>query len=279
MKMKFKESLFLVIAARTWREARSLWKMKRLEYNQEKESEIVMQKRQKLIEVYLASNDIPKLQIGAGNNPITGWLNTDLEPLSEDILYINALEAMPFDDQVMDYVFCEHMIEHIDYKGGLFMLRECHRILKPGGKIRIATPDVERIVGLYDPNKTDFQRRYLEWSAKVGIGLYSSEKSEMQRRRPEWDIDPVHVNRYFPDASQDPVCFVVNNFFRSYGHRFLYDKKTLSAAMSEAGFINLGFVSPGESNDTNLRGLEAHHRIIGEELNQFETMVLEGIRP
>jgi SAM-dependent methyltransferase len=279
MKDLLKKVGFLVIAAWFGRELRNVWSAKTLEYQHMKTFEGALRDRQKYLEAYFREHEIVKLQIGAGNNRLDGWINSDLEPTSDQIIFINTLEKLPFDDHPVDYVFCEHMIEHINYQGGLFMLRECYRIMKPGGKIRIATPDAEKIAGLFDPQKTSNQKRYLEWSSRVGIGLYSFEKSEMKKRRPEWDIDPVHINTYFPDASQDSVCFVVNNFFRSYGHQFLYDVKTLTAALCEAGFINVAQYSPGKSNDINLQGLEAHYRVIGQEMNFFETMVLEGTRP
>jgi predicted SAM-dependent methyltransferase len=58
---------------------------------------------------------------------------------------------------VFDYVFSEHMIEHVSYAEGLLMLRECLRVLKPGGRIRIATPSLEVLLDLYKPSKTPIQ--------------------------------------------------------------------------------------------------------------------------
>jgi SAM-dependent methyltransferase len=278
VKRTLKRVGFLVIAAGVWREVRPLWSKKKTEYHIRKDLERTLRSRQEIIRTYLVDHEITKLQIGAGTNPLEGWLNSDLEPISDDIIFIDAREEIPFENQVIDYIFSEHMIEHMNYKDGLFMLRECYRIMRPGGKIRIATPDVEKIIGLFNPQKTTMQKQYLEWNAKVSIGLYSPEKTELQKRRPEWDLDPIHINRFFPDASQDSACFVVNNFFRSYGHQFLYDTKTLTGAVNEAGFIEVKTCLPGESSDINLRGLESHHRLIGDEMNQFETMVLEGIK-
>jgi hypothetical protein len=72
---------------------------------------------------------------------------------------------------------------------------------------------------------------------------------------------------------------VVNNFFRSYGHLFLYDPPTLQATMEGAGFSDVTRWLPGESNDKNYREIESHGKIIGAARNRFETMVLEAIRP
>jgi predicted SAM-dependent methyltransferase len=53
-----------------------------------------------------------------------------------------------FEDNTFDYIFSEHMIEHVDHDGAVAMLRECYRVLKPGGTICMATPDLAVIVGL-----------------------------------------------------------------------------------------------------------------------------------
>ena len=171
------------------------------------------------------------------------------------------------------------MIEHISYKDGLFMLREAYRVLRPGGRIRLATPDVEKIVSLLSPEKSELVRRYLQLSAQENLGLYSPLKSRLQIRRPEWDLDHEHMVRAFPDSSRDSAGFVVNNFFHSYGHKFLYDAFTLRSALQDVGFAEVKRYPPGESEDEHLRGIEHHQRLIGDEMNRFETMVLEARRP
>jgi hypothetical protein len=59
----------------------------------------------------------------------------------------------------------------------------------------------------------------------------------------------------------------------------LYDAKTLKSAIEESGFANVKRVSPGESEDKELRAVESHGKLIGDENNHFETMVMEAIRP
>jgi hypothetical protein len=66
--------------------------------------------------------------------------------------------------------------------------------------------------------------------------------------------------------------------FRSYGHRFLYDAITLRAALTSTGFEEIIQLAPDESPDENLRGIDAHERLIGKEMNQIETLVFEAAR-
>ena len=48
--------------------------------------------------------------------------------------------TLPFDDESFDYVLCQEGIEHIE--SPLSFTRECSRVLRPGGKLIITTPNV-----------------------------------------------------------------------------------------------------------------------------------------
>jgi SAM-dependent methyltransferase len=250
-----------------------------VEYCKERRRNALCSARIERINSYLTSHKINKLQLGSGENILEGWLNTDLEPSCEEIIFLDVLEVFPLEDQVFDYAFSEHLIEHISYQNGLSMLQELFRILKPGGKARIATPNILRIIELFHPQKTDIQMRYLEWSAKEIIGLYSPEKSELQIYYPEMCVDYQFINQQFPDASKESACFIVNSFFRCWGHRFLYDPFTLQRTLEGIGFVEVTPCEPGESGDEHLRGIDSHAKIIREDMNDFETMIFEGTRP
>lgn len=274
-----KEWRSLRLLVRTAKECRSGWSRVSAELEREEETDKMLARRQRAIQAYLDAHEAPKLQIGAGGNLLSGWLNTDLEPTSPDVFFLDATVNFPFPDNAFDYVFSEHMIEHVGYRQGLFMLAEIFRVLRPGGRVRIATPDMRKIVRLYGAEKSEAEKAYLEWSATEILGLYSPEKSMLQQRRPEWAIDHRHVERFYPEANEDSASFVVNNFFRGFGHQFLYDEQSLSAILLEAGFVDLLFCAPGESNDPILTGIERHGSRIGDLMNSVETMVVEARRP
>jgi predicted SAM-dependent methyltransferase len=207
---------------------------------------------------YLGAHPVRKLQLGTGPNPLAGWLNTDLRPdLYREhrgkIVFLDATKSFPFDDMTFDYVFSEHQIEHISQRDASAMARECFRVLCPGGRIRIATPDLAAILRLYANPLDGRQLHYIEFM----------------------------MTRFLPDAQYgNPSCHVINLMFKGFGHRFIYDDQTLSALLSEAGFVEIVKFEPGESGDPALRGLEAHGRAIGDEdVNRLETMVIEGTRP
>jgi predicted SAM-dependent methyltransferase len=207
--------------------------------------------RSSAIERYLTSHTICKLQIGAGGYVMKDWLNTDIYPSVPGVIYVDARKPFPFKDGTLDYILSEHQIEHLTYNEGLFMLRECWRVLKSGGRIRIATPDLEAITSLYTSNKSDLQQRYIK---RI-------------------------VDQYIPETGIYHECFVINNAFVNLGHRFIYDRATLQAALEKIGFVDITHHKPGESGDDVFRGIEVHGKVMGDEdINRFETMVLQARR-
>jgi len=59
---------------------------------------------------------------------MSGWLNSDIEPKLKGILYLDATQDFPIEDNSFDYIFSEHMIEHITYNDAKRMISECFRI-------------------------------------------------------------------------------------------------------------------------------------------------------
>jgi SAM-dependent methyltransferase len=56
---------------------------------------------------------------------------------------------LPFGDGIQKIIYSAHMIEHLPQATLTILLRECCRVLEPGGRIRIECPDTERLVELY----------------------------------------------------------------------------------------------------------------------------------
>jgi len=204
--------------------------------------------RNRKITHYLNVYKVKKLQLGTSNNILDGWLNTDIVLNHNSIVYLNAIKRFPFKDNTFDYIMAEHMIEHVEYKAAQVMLKESFRVLKPGGRVRFATPDLRVLLALHSPEKTDAQKNYIEWA----------------------------ITRLMPDVRECKAVFVINNFFRAWGHCFLYDQETLCHALYTAGFRGIKCYKPGDSEDPMLKNLESHGREITEEINQFETIVVEG---
>ncbi len=203
----------------------------------------------KLANRYVLNTQVRKLHLGCGWNLLPGWLNMDYIPLCRRALYLDARRPFFFVSETFDYIFSEHMIEHMSYHDGLNMLVECHRILKPHGKIRISTPDLAFLIALYGTARSSLQREYVEWANST----------------------------FLKDAPDDNEVFVINNFMRDWGHTFIYDERTLKSAMISAGFTDVTKFDLQKSGDTELCNLENLTRIPTRFL-EMETMIFEGTK-
>ncbi len=201
----------------------------------------------KPVDDYMATHATRKLHLGCGDHLLEGWLNTDLRPRVAGVLPLDATRTLPFPDGSFDYIFSEHLIEHVPYPQGCKLLAECRRVLKPGGKIRLATLDFAFLVTLYNPEKTTLQQAYLDWSK-------------------------LHFLPWAPAADD---IYVINNSVRDWGHQFIYDDKAMRHAMAAAGFSNIVRCPIMKSGIEDLCGLENEARA-PQGLVALETMVFEA---
>jgi len=204
---------------------------------------------QAIVAQYFSQVDLKKLNIGCGTYVLAGWLNTDISPASPTIMYLDASQRFPFKQETFDYIFSEHVIEHITYSGGVTMLSECFRVLKKSGKIRISTPDLAFLVDLTRADKTPLQRAYIKWA----------------------------VDTFTPGLPNDNEVFAINNFVRNWGHTFIYNEKTLRDVMAAAGFNRITKCEQHQSDDAALRNLENEAHLPPNFL-RLETLTLEGIK-
>ena len=152
-----------------------------------------------------------KLHFGCGSRILEGWVNIDGFP-AVGIDYVTDLRvALPFSDNSADFIFTEHVLEHLDAeKDTPFILREFHRILSPEGKIRIIVPDVEKFCAAY-------MKKDAEWFSIA-----------------------------CPDFSEPAAA--LNSVFLSHFHRFVYDYPALSGFLLKAGFQEVSQTAYGESS-------------------------------
>jgi predicted SAM-dependent methyltransferase len=199
--------------------------------------------RKRRVERYLASAERPRLHLGAGPVRLPGWLNSDL--ISGDI-QLDAGRRLPLPSGRFDFAFGEHLVEHLAPARAELMLTEVHRVLRPGGVLRLTTPDLKRVIAIYEDRNPVVSR---ETYARYLNGLTGK--------------------RY------DQPAQILNDLLRLWGHRYLYDEEDLSARLRAAGFSDVVRREPGQSEHEPLRGVERH----GEEwVNRAEAMCLEATR-
>jgi len=123
-----------------------------------------------------------KLHLGAFDRGIEGWNNTDITPhiwisrvpflpillnklgllgkvryeqhkqgVFKNLNYLNLCKPLPYPDSSIEAIFSSHVFEHLFIDEVEKLIRECQRVLKPGGVCRVVVPDLEKIIALYNP--------------------------------------------------------------------------------------------------------------------------------
>ena len=163
--------------------------------------------------------DSLKLNIGCGKVKISGWVNIDIK-LGADLV-IDVRKKLPFNDNSVDFIYNEHFLEHLTFKEGEKVLRECYRCLKKGGVLRIATPDLDYVIQKYN---ADWKNQ--DW-------LYWPEYKFIQTKGR-----------------------MINTAFKWWGHKYLYNEEDLRNQLIKAGFSKIMRCYWNKSNYTELCNLE-----------------------
>lgn len=90
---------------------------------------------------WLRSDGLKILNLGGGNVLFDRWLTADVTPRAD--VHMDVTKPLPLPEGCVDVVFSEEVIEHISRDQGDAMLRECLRVLKPGGWLRLTTPSLD----------------------------------------------------------------------------------------------------------------------------------------
>ena len=92
-----------------------------------------------------------RLNLGCGNKKLSGYIGVDFaDNYSGDKPDVESdLRALPFADDYADEVLAVHVLEHFYVWEAADVLKEWKRVLKPGGKIAIEVPCLDKIINLY----------------------------------------------------------------------------------------------------------------------------------
>jgi predicted SAM-dependent methyltransferase len=86
------------------------------------------------------------LNVGTGGKDLVGWVNLD-ETKPGDVLA--RVPPFPFRDECFDEILMSHVVEHMTLDDGRALMKECYRILKPGGLVTVIVPDAKIISFAY----------------------------------------------------------------------------------------------------------------------------------
>jgi hypothetical protein len=173
------------------------------------------------------------LHFGCGPNKLEKpWNNFDRE--------VNIASLLPFGDNTAQFIYAEHVIEHVSFLEGMSFLGECKRVLEPGGVLRFAFPDVTR------------------FNTQTAIASYLAFlKTEKERAESLADIF-----RFIMLGSR---------------HRACWSRDIAEAAVTAIGFRSITSPVYGESTHSPcLVDIEGHHKT--SPVARLETTIIEAAK-
>lgn len=174
-----------------------------------------------------------KIQFGSGSLLLPApWENYD-----SDVDCSQPLDRTRFPDECADVVFSEMMLEHITPRQAYSFLDDCHRILRPGGLIRIVIPDFSLTWRLKDP---DYAR------VNGGVTGATTWKGHLKS-----------------------IVFC-------HGHQGLWNSQLLQDVMESIGFKDCRQHRAGESNRPEFVDIEQHWNSVGRACAYSESGCVEG---
>ncbi len=212
---------------------------------------------------------IDKLNIGCGLVTPEGWLNVDgswnarlakypiiHKPLlkltgrksvyegSGAIYGHDVRKRLPWNDNSFTAVYASHLLEHLHLDEADRLLKECYRVLRPGGVVRVVVPDLASLVEGYRTGN------FPKWF--VGYEPYTEQGDRFVRSL-------LMRDNTAPKGSVATRVFDALTDFHS--HKWMYDAGSLAARVRAAGFAEVRNMPCWESRIPGIEKIERRDRI------------------
>jgi len=179
-----------------------------------------------------------KVQLGCGSEMRPGWVNIDLKFGSSLALDLNEhpdtvlirhdlRRGLPLEEGSCDYVYSSHFFEHLEYRYGSGLMRDCYRVLRPGGTFRIVLPNT-----------------------REGWGQYLRGNNEY------FDlIDILKTCPYIEPGTETLIDYVNYKIYQRGEHKYCYDEEKVVLLLGRIGYSSVAPASyqPGIDSDTPIR--------------------------
>ncbi len=104
----------------------------------------------------MAGKVVRRLNWGCGGHTLPGWINTDVKEGDGIDLSCDIRNGLPLETGSIDYAASIHALPEVPYAELVPVLTELRRVLKPGGVLRLALPDLIKGVRAYDRGDRDY---------------------------------------------------------------------------------------------------------------------------
>lgn len=163
-----------------------------------------------------------KLNLGSVKKGTNGFVNIDY--LGGDIAH-NLIKSIPLDSDSVDEIYTSHTLEHFEFKKIIFILQECERILKQGGKLKVCVPNAKLYIDSYVQKKI-FEKKK-KW---YGPGVTNTGSL----------IDQLNYIAYLNGQ-----------------HKFLFDQENLINILKKSGFKKVSLRNFDKNLDLKERDYES----------------------
>lgn len=161
------------------------------------------------------------LNLGAGFHRENGWTPVDLMVAPPDGIRWDVRWGLPLDDRSVRRIHSEHFFEHLRFPDEVMpALAECHRVLEPGGELRIIVPDAGRYIAAYARRDASFFESMRELGGAAvpfetdieivnqafrmgGDHQFAWDFAVMRRRLEQAEFERVEDTGYAPDRFID----------------------------------------------------------------------------
>jgi SAM-dependent methyltransferase len=165
-----------------------------------------------------------KLEIG-GLVQRPGWVVTNVNAVTRN--YLDATKRWPLEDGSVSHIYSDNVIEHLPLEATRALLREAYRCLRPGGVMRLITPDVRAHAEMYLSGSSALDSAAAVHYRELGLVV-------------EHPIDVLRI----------PIG--------AFGHHagYVFDFETLRAELERVGFTSVTRAPTGHSDHPELDGLD-----------------------
>ncbi len=134
----------------------------------------------------LANNLSIRLDLGSGDKRGTdGWTTVDMAG-DPDIRW-DLKRGIPLPEDSVETIYSSHMFEHIPFQRLLRLIGECHRVLRPGGRVLVCVPNARLYVDAYvegreaEPAENMYAPALTPTGSKIDVLNYTAYMSEAHK--------------------------------------------------------------------------------------------------
>ena len=132
-----------------------------------------------------------KLHLGCGPRVLDGFINIDKYVINENIVNEDIFN-MSFPDNYANLIYSSHSLEHLPIRHARLALKNWFKILKPGGKLFLAIPDLEEIMKALLNKSIPFASRYF-WYLHTLFGYQTDSNNLNPKLDSPLDLGQFHT--------------------------------------------------------------------------------------